>query len=694
MPLTPTFTAASQGSTEIDVDWDLSVQIAGKPILSLTVTQFQGVLPNPNTLNPNTGVSQSATSQKGQLKFKNLLPSTTYAYQLNAAWQDWDPSTPPIDRIPAGLTLAAAAMTTSGLTDVTDGKLVFDLVYAPIGATAPETVDVQSNPTFSSSVPAALDQYLTKSIGSVFDAIWNGPTSTKDATPLRQNYATPLAKIIAKEAAAAGYTINNVQVTLPTSGRVLAHAHDATPVSANHPAASGALVISYQLSGCKVDFDYGSVTTAWEVSFDAAVTITVSLPPAPPIPANPPPPATQTSLVVSSTEIIISNAGVSPENAGAALAAFFDNAIDGHPFEGRIADMADEFKESTDIASIDTLVSLINTIGPSAISLGFTRFSVDVSKESIAFKIISADPAPVLHNLADGGLDKAQPPTLSLGRTQVKPGATGVTVVGGNFPAQSMNQLSVWWINTATPSVRTGIITYHPAGASAAPQHPASIASSGVFEYKATGLQPNTDYVFKACCNGPLASSAFSEPLTLRTASTAAATLHLNPASEPTLTGQTLGSTSLPAAAGTWTPPPVAIPANMAPGDYLIVAMLEGAVLASAPIKVLPAGATATPVLEVVDAGSTPPSVIPAPANTIGGRGFTLQGKNFQPGAVTVKISGQAQGTVVDADAEGGFLLNLAAPGDQTSKGLVTITATGLNGAASTTILELGIFTV
>jgi hypothetical protein len=86
--------------------------------------------------------------------------------------------------------------------------------------------------------------------------------------------------------------------------------------------------------------------------------------------------------------------------------------------------------------------------------------------------------------------------------------------------------------------------------------------------------------------------------------------------------------------------------------------------------------------------------VIPAPANTVGGLGFTVQGKNFQPGVVIVMINGLAPGTVADADAEGGFLLNLTAPGDEASKGLVTITATGQDCAASTTILELGIFTV
>jgi len=695
MPLTPTFTATPKGSTEIDVDWDLSVQIAGQPIVSLTVTQFQGTLPNPNTLNPNTGVSQSATSQTGLLKFKNLLPSTTYAYQLEAAWQNWNPSTPPIDRIPAGITLAAAATTTSGLTDVTDGKLIFDLVYTPIGATGPQTVDVTSNPTFNAFIPAALEPFLTKTIGSMFYTIWNGPTSTTDPTPLRQHYSAPLANQIASEASAAGYTINNVQVTLPTSGRVFASAHSATPVSANHPATSGALVVSYQLSGCKVDFDYGSVTTAWEVSFDAAVTITMSLPAAPPSPPKPPTPAAQTSLLVSSTKIAISNAGVSAENAGAALAAFFDNEIVNHPFEGTIAGMADEFNESTDIPAIDSLVNQINTIGPSVIHLGFTRFSVDITGQSIAFKIIyPTDPAPVLHNLADGELDGLLPPTLSLGRTQVKAGATGVTVVGGNFPAESVDQLSVWWINTASVSARTGIILYYPDGTSAITRHSASIAPSGVFEYRAAGLKPNTAYAFKACCNATLASSAFSQPLTLRTASTAVVTLHLNPASEPTLTGQILGSAALPAAAGVWTPPPVTIPANMAPGNYLIVAMFNGAVLASAPITVLAGGATATPVLEVVNAASTPPTVIPAPAKTIGGHGFTVQGKNFQPGAVTVTINGQTPGTVVHPDAEGGFLLNLTAPGDQAKKGLVKITATGQNGAASTTILELGIFMV
>jgi hypothetical protein len=687
-------TATPKGPTEIDVDWDLSLLIDSQPILTMTVTQTEWVEDLPK---PNTAVSQNATSQKGQLKFKSLLPSTTYSYQLEAVWQNWNPSTPPIDRIPASTAMAVAATTPSGLTDVTDGHFIFDLVYTPVGATGPQTVNVTSNPTLSSVIPAALDPFLNQTIGSLLDNIWNNdPTSTTDPTHLRQYYSSYVADTVGKLASKAGYPINNVQVNLPTSGRVFASADSATPASADHPAKPGALVISYQLSGCTIDFDTGSVTTAFEISFDVALTITVSLPAAPPIPPTPPtPPPAQTSLVPSAT-VAISNASVSAENVAAALAAFFDNELSSNPFEGQIAGMADGFSESTGIAAIDTLVSQINNIGTSVIPLGFTRFSAAIVGNSIVFKITHpTDPAPVLHNLADGELDgPPPPPVLSLGQTQVKAGASGVTVVGGDFPAESVDQLSVWWINTASVPAHTGIILYYPDGTSEVMQHPSSIAASGVFEYKAAALQPHTNYVFKACCNGPLTSSAFSQPLVLLTASTAIVTLHLNGASNPTTQGPALGSASLPAVAGAWTPPPVTIPAGTAPGGYLIVAMYDGAVLASAPITVLAPGATATPVLDVVDAASTPPSVIPAPAKTIGGRGFTVQGKNFGPGPVIVMINGQAPGVSTHADAEGSFLLNLTAPGEEASEGLVSITATGLNGTASTTILELGIFMV
>jgi hypothetical protein len=676
------FTATPKGATKMDVKWDISDQTNGVSA-SITITQTEWVNGEPQ------GPVQihDATGASGSFTFTNLQPVTLYNYQLNAAWNLDDGSTFSSLVNSDSLQLLIAAETGSLFTDITDARIVFNAICVRKGSYQRTTTNILNAPfdawITAIPTPISIQGLLSRTAGSLFNSAWTNKTVQPDGTTKSQQQLDELqaAQNLTKQAQKKGASFSDVSATLPSSGNVLAQV--SSPVSAEKP---GALQIIYNLSGATMSFVYGALSGRYQIDFDAGLLI------------KSPVPFTPFTLAIN-TSIFSSNASVSAENAGAdfndfgeALAEIFSGAFFGFTdtLEFAVVNGVDANLSSTDVPQLDQFFGVLGVIGDFAQADGFVQVTAEIANNALTFGFIHpTDPAPVLYN-ASGRLNDGPPPTLALTQnTWAKPGAS-LKVVGANFPLDAARQLTVGWANTSAVNPSQGVLSFGIPLLGNFTQKTLPYPASGDYLYTASGLEAGKVYEFLACCEDKYTSSAWSAPLILTApGASAPVELYLNAASAPGHSGPLIGSAPLSPVTGAWTAS-VVIPANTAPGDYIITAMLSGNILAYVPIIIL----GAQPVLHVLSDGTTPPTVRLAPINVIGGENFPVQGLGFAPGSVTLGFSGETATFPATADASGTFVINLTAPGDRASQGPVTLTATGGDGKASVVIIELGIFMV
>jgi hypothetical protein len=533
--------------------------------------------------------------------------------------------------------------------------------------------DIESlDPTFASQF-SSLQQYLTTPLGELFNSLWAALQPAQV-----QNAQTQFATLAAQQ----GFHINNVAVTLPLSGDLDVEAKPAKPLPKLPPGYDptsaaiiatsdmGILQFTLTLPNCDVSFhvDAGDYDLAWDVTFDIGVSIWSDVPLLP-------------FTLAFNIAAEPANAHLNADNQVAQLVESFDNFANwitsgGVPsISNSIQGAVDNAAEPLDVPQLDALASTLNSNGAACVAAGFREcgFSI-VDNDTLTLTITHPqDPRPAVLNAGDPQANDqlSDQPALSASETQVQPGAT-ITVLGTNFPVQTMTQLTVEWSNTSSGT---------PAGAqikvdAAAPLNlPVPNPFGGWYSYTASGLSPSTEHTFAARCSDTATWSKWSHNLSLTTANTK--TLGLALQSEDTVT---MAFVELSDTSTQWSRQ-IQIPEDTAYGTYDLIALWwlppgsPGAVLAKTQIKVV---AELVPVLQLID----PTTQVLAPPPLLGGTAFTVRGEGFPDGAITVKMNGVTVGSTNASSGE--FVMTLTVPGNASSNSEFIVVSANGGGVSAT----------
>jgi hypothetical protein len=567
------------------------------------------------------------------------------------------------------------------LWNISDAPLTVNLAFnskIADGWVQESIVTLESQVPLLASALSQLQPYLTTPLGVLFNAIWTNIQGAQK-TSAQSAFVTLMAQN--------GESVNSVNATFPSSGSLFATAYPAWPPEGSTPGGVGSLALTFTLPGCDISFDTGSVTAEWDISFDAALVISTSVPLLP------------FSLAFVS-KFVLSNANLNTDN----VVAWFENAVvsiadfltlGAIPTLNQVVQNdTDNVSESAGVPGIGTLAGTLNSAGPLLTSNGFTQCGFSVVGPLAIIPLTGSltltlthplDAAPLLENANDPQGSLSSKPTLSASDNQVLPGGT-ISVVGGAFPIASMTKLTVEWSNTSSGTAVGAQIKYEVQGQNTvAPiSIPLSALSNGMYRYAASPLTADTEYIFWARCGDALTWSEWSAPLTIKTAQTNLVYLVLRPVLDPSGAGVVIGTADLSETSGIWNCqaqiPSIAglellSTTGTAYGTYDLIAELSGAVLATTTINIVE---LLGPQIVMIDTTTNPPTVITSPgvgADTLmGGSKFTVRGENFPIGEVTVKLNGVTAGTPNATNGE--FVLTLTVPGSQNSpEQLITVTA-------------------
>jgi hypothetical protein len=255
------------------------------------------------------------------------------------------------------------------------------------------------------------------------------------------------------------------------------------------------------------------------------------------------------------------------------------------------------------------------------------------------------DPPPEPNNGATPVLTLQIPetlfkPTLATPQSQLTPGQS-LAIKGLNFPTTpSKAVFLLWTANVSGMLTSSNIQGLPPADPSVIARTPLSVGS-----YTVANIAPNTPYSFSVQdCNDfvctPLSNvvSYNGGPMT----------------QPPPLTlafvqgAKSVALTTLNASSGSFATN-VTIPANSAPGDYVLVAQANGATLASTPLKIV-AGNQTDPTIGFVDptTGVVWPSTRVAVGNPV-----TVRGEGFAAGTVKLTTDTPNGAALASANAAG-----------------------------------------
>jgi hypothetical protein len=515
---------------------------------------------------------------------------------------------------------------------------------------------------------APLLPFLNNTLGSIFN------TQYASQVPTLEQAACNLA---ISGAAAAGHPISNVTASFPSSGTLIATTTDAIPASPGSPARPANLDLQFQLPGCSIHFSWGVFSAAWLITFDASLDLSL---PVPLLPFN----------LVPQTQLNIANvSGPNADNAGADIVEGADDFftalgdfLSNENYESYINLIQASTAKEDDGAyaaplfgsQFVTLLNALNAAGPQVVSYGFTQCAFSITGgNTLTFTLTHPlDAGPQVEDVNHpSGIVLSNPPTLSASLAQATPG-TLIYVEGTNFPVASDTQISLEWPNTSSGTPISGQLQYEIAGQGNSTIVTVSAGPPTSFnnEYTCTvnGLKPNTNYGFRARCGDQLTWSRWTENwLQINTAASSVVELVLKPASDPTGPGVVIGAAVLSPTPANWNSQGT-IPATTASGNYLLVAQLSGALIASTPITI---GTALTPYLAIIDPVSG--AIIPSPVLT-GGSVFTLLCADFPSGWIKVYIDGVEAATF--PVTTGQFIGQYTAPGTpETNSEAMTITA-------------------
>jgi hypothetical protein len=236
-----------------------------------------------------------------------------------------------------------------------NGNLVAPIPLQTIEPLLPSAIKTELAPILPFLGPASLN--------SVLDTLWQMNYSTAHARILQTFY---------NQANKAGHPANSANLTLPMTGVLWAAAAGAIPASGSNPENPG-LILTYKLPGCNISFDTGSVTQEWEISFDAEIVFSTSVPTLP-------------ITLKLSTTVNTSNSSPTAENAwawGESTLANFLNLIDfgitstpDQAMEGAFDTLSQPY---AGIPGLDTMVIALNAVGPQVVPYGFTQCYFEIT---------------------------------------------------------------------------------------------------------------------------------------------------------------------------------------------------------------------------------------------------------------------------------------------------------------------------
>lgn len=524
--------------------------------------------------------------------------------------------------------------------------------------------EAQDNPFVKPIFPPDLKAFLKKPLSETFDQIWNGDTNAAGLTLLQTVAAGIPAKVYAatKKAGAEAY---DVSVNLPPQGVLSASADN--PTSAR----PGQVLLNYTIASCEVSFRTPiPVLTdpSWQLDVDAVVAISS------PVPLLP-------CTLTPTAALTAQNPNIVPENDTAEIGEYLsilETSLGLPGFLDASAYGAD-LSQSLPLKKLSPLTDALAKASQPLQQLGFLLFSAEVvpNPNRLVLRITHPiDAAPKVWNAAvPQGPTLTTPPVLGLSRSQVPSGAaTAVTVTGTHFGESQMNQLTIEWTDTTSGQLTESDIEYRVAATGSTPSGtitPKTLARSpgdNRNTFTKTGLVKNTKYEFRVRDADFLTYTHYSDWLAITTADTDTVDLYLSG------NATAIGTAQLTTGAPSWSTN-VTIPASTPPGVHTITAKVAGKVLATVSITVLAAGASPTPVLEVIDPQT---QAVMSDPSTIPGGTFTLHGEGFPTGPVGITLPGFPAIAVLfcTADANGDFTQAVQCP--QTDGFSLTVTATGV----------------
>jgi len=529
--------------------------------------------------------------------------------------------------------------------DISEQPLAVNLVYySRLGPGTHTTSSIQQVEPFVpglSATLAPLTPYLTQSLAITFDQLWGSVYQTETASVVSQFY---------KQAAAAGRSVNSVVATLPQNGALTAEVLPAQIAPGGAVLVQPQLIFNFSLPGCDVSFDTGSVTAEWDVSFDALLALTITVP-------------EQPFNLQAAANVSLSNASLSADNALAwwegAFANFFNFITFGAvstPYDG-VESGVDGVNQPTNALGLGGLITTLNNAGPKVTAAGFTQcaFSITAQNQLVLTLTHPLDPAPTVENVNDlGHKILTNPPSLAVTDDQVTAGQA-ITVFGANFPVETVDQAMIQWNNTSSGAPTDGQYEYRQAGG--ATQGPVEVYPGAGFdnEYSATvsGLAANTHYQFRARCGDQPTYSQWSGWLDISTAPGKHVELVLKSAAAANAPAVVVGGGDLSATSTAWQTP-ATIPSGTALGAYDLIAKLNGKELASTPITVVE---FVVQRIELID----PTTQAVLQPQLIGGAIFTIRCEGFPIGPMSVTVAGTVAATPYNAT--GDFTQTLTAPG-------------------------------
>jgi hypothetical protein len=528
----------------------------------------------------------------------------------------------------------------------------------PLGGVAGTIIRAILLSQLPQSAQDALNQLLSTPLDQVFDQAWNELHGTAQGMVLQA----------VQSAVPNAYSIN---ASLPPKGALRASVGGLAPgmLDSLPPGTTGMqLTLSYFLSGFSVSFreTTSGIFGAWadpsyNLTFDGEIEINIAVPSESFIPIG------------AKAEFLTHNMQAGAGNFFALLIGLEDlisEWLNDQPIGSTGSSLQDQIT-AINIPALQELFTELSSGFAVAAKFGFIQLAPQINTNppagtppgnTVEFDLTHPfDPGPVVTNAASAGGPSFFRPLIGTSVPQVHAGDP-IGVTGTFFPPAQASQLTITWTDTTSGTVAQSEIQWGIApNGQVPPPQPADvkIVRHGPFDnanvFTAKGLLPNTPYAFRVrdFDVADFIATDWSAWAVFVTTASDQVQLLLNDANNTLLGNATVQGDGAFSTT-------VSIPANVAPGTYLLTALMSGQQMAQTIITVVAGGQALPPTLQVID----PITGIPFQAGIVVIGQFTVRGANFNPGTVNFFID-TAGGTslgVTLADANGGFTTNLIWP--------------------------------
>ncbi len=539
----------------------------------------------------------------------------------------------------------------------TSGNPVVDITGTPInvllnfeakGAQAPAD---QPLAAFAGllNLPPSILALLTTSLSTMFDQVWGQTKDSSGQTMLQRTQAL-MAGQISNAIQSQGWSVDSMSVNLPATG--ILEALVLTGDLAD-PTLSQVVFLSYQLNNASTNVTvntHGIGNLFGDPSFNGSFNIEVLVRMGLPI---------SIGALTPTASFDVNSANISAGNFSAGFDETIVTALSfltGQPTNifQTVEGQADSTGGSLpNLGQLTTLLSLLSSLWhQAAYQFGFRELTAGVlppqgTGRSLTLRFTHpVDRAPQIVNAAISPYPSLFPPVLGCNPSVVQAGQS-LTVNGTNFPVGQANSLYIAWNDTTSGAVTQSDINWGPATGPMISVSKPRRGNDGGNTFVASNLMVNTPYVFQVRDQDALTETPFTQPpFQITTQATDVVDLLLVSAA-----GAQLGSVGSARLTGTGAFVGTAeIPTSTPAGSYLLSAAIAGAIIASAPVQVVPANKPVPAWIKVID-----PATQAVVSTVEEDYAFTLSGGGFPTGTVNLSIdtvTGQALGSLSSQGSE------------------------------------------